>query len=184
MPGRLPGPSDPILCLTGIMMQAPRSSLCTPRCPLSTIRTIRPRSDVGFTFLSVTSIVCVVQESCRLGAAKRTLQDYNRLFGSDRAVRSKLTDKAIRYIVRQMKKGRRSKDVAEETGVTQRHARRLWAEYLRTGTMPALGSAGRPKGSGPSDEEVQAVLDTCRRRPEGVLRTTRRLIQDGTGKLW
>ena len=82
-------------------------------------------------------------------------------------MRPKLTDKAIRYIVRQMKKGRRSKDVAEETGVTQRHARRLWAECPRTGTMPALGSAGRPKGSGPSDEEVQTVLDTCRRRPEG-----------------
>ena len=123
--------------------------------------------------------VCVVQESCRLGAARRTPQDYNRLFGSDRAVRPKLTDRAIRYIVRQMKKGRRTKDVAEETGVTQRHVQRLWAEYRRTGTLPALGSAGRPRGSGPSDEEVQAVLDAHRRRPEEVLRTTRRLIQDG-----
>ena len=67
---------------------------------------------------------------------------------------SKLTDRAIRYIVRQMKKGGRTRDVAEETGVTQRHVQRLWAEYRRTGTLPALGSAGRPKGSRPSDEEV------------------------------
>ena len=94
-------------------------------------------------------------------------------------MKPKLTDRAIRYIVRQMKKGRRTKDVAEETGVTQRHVQRLWAEYRRTGTLPALGSAGRPKESGPSDEEVQAVLDAHRRRPEGVLRTTKRLIQDG-----
>ena len=61
-------------------------------------------------------------------------------------MRPKLTDRAIRYIVRQMKKGRRTKDVAEETGVTQRHVQRLWAEYRRTGTLPALGQRRTAEG--------------------------------------
>ena len=64
--------------------------------------------------------------------------------------------------------------------MTQRHVQRPCAEYRKTGILPVLGSAGRPEGSGPSNEEVRAVLDS-HRRPEGVLRTTRRPIQDGYG---
>ena len=45
-----------------------------------------------------------------------------------------LTDKSIRYIIRQLEKGRGTKVVAEEMKVSRRHVQRLWAEYLKTGT--------------------------------------------------
>lgn len=94
-------------------------------------------------------------------------------------MRPKLTNRSIRYIIGQMKKGRKAKDAAKEMNVTRRHFQRLWAGYRKTGTMPVLGSTGRPKEPGPSDEEIQAVLDAYRRRPEGVLRVTGRLLRDG-----
>ena len=94
-------------------------------------------------------------------------------------MRPHLTDKSIRYIIREMKKGRDTRTVAKEVHVTQRHVQRLWAEYLKSGALHVQRPAGRPKASAPSDAEVRAVLDSHARRPEGVLRTTRRLREKG-----
>ena len=93
-------------------------------------------------------------------------------------MKPKLTDRAIRYAIRQLKKGRGTRVVAEELGVTQRHVQRLWAEYLKTGKAHVQRLAGRPAGPEPS-EEIQAVLDVHGRKPEGVVRTAKRLRKEG-----
>ena len=59
-------------------------------------------------------------------------------------MRPKLTDRAIRYAILQLKKGRGTRVVAEELGATQRHVQRLWAEYLKTGKIHVQRPAGRP----------------------------------------
>ena len=84
-----------------------------------------------------------------------------------------LADKSVRYIIRQLAKGRGTKVAAEEMNVSQRHTQRLWAEYLKTGTAQVQGRAGRPKDAGPSDAEVEMVLDTHRRWPDGVQLTVK-----------
>lgn len=90
-----------------------------------------------------------------------------------------LTDKSIRYIIRQLENGRSTMVVAKEMKVSQRHIQRLWAEYLKTGTAHTQGRAGRPKGAEPSDAEVKMVLDTHRRWPDGVQLTVKRLRKTG-----
>ena len=52
-------------------------------------------------------------------------------------MRRMLTDKSIRYIIRQMEKGRGTKVIAEELNISQRHVQRPWAEYVKTGTAHA-----------------------------------------------
>lgn len=90
-----------------------------------------------------------------------------------------LVDKSVRYIIRQLAKGSGTKVVAEETNVSQRHDQLLWAEYLKTGTVHVQGRSGRPKGADPSDAEVETVLDTHRRWPDGVQLTVKRLRRAG-----
>ena len=90
----------------------------------------------------------------------------------------RLTDKAIRYAVRQLEKGKDTKAVAEEINVTQRHVQRLWAKFNRTGSIHVQQPAGRPADLPPSDEEINMVLDVHGRKPEGVLRTARRLRKE------
>ena len=94
-------------------------------------------------------------------------------------MRPKLSDRSIRYLIRQLEKGRDTKVVVGEVNVTQRHVQRLWAEYLKTETAHAQRLAGRPKSPAPSDEEVQMVLDAHHRRPEGVVRTAKALKEEG-----
>ena len=123
--------------------------------------------------------VCSVWKSCRLSTAKRTLQEYNNLYRSEEATGAVLTARSIRYIIRQLKKGRSTKVMAEEMKVSQRHVQRLWAEYLKTGTAHIQGKAGRPKGADPSYVEVEMVLDTHRRWPDEVQLTVTRLRRAG-----
>ena len=94
-------------------------------------------------------------------------------------MKPKLTDKAIRYAIRQREKCRGTRVVAEELGVTQRHIQRLWAEYLRTGKVHEQRPAGRPAGPDPSEQEISAVLDVHGRKPAGVIRTAMRLRKEG-----
>ena len=102
-----------------------------------------------------------------------------RLHESREKMKPSLTDRAIRYAIRQLKKGRGTRVVAEELGVTQRHIQRLWAEYLRTGKVHVQLPAGRPADPEPSEQEIQAVLDVHGRKPEGVVRTAKRLRKEG-----
>ena len=90
-----------------------------------------------------------------------------------------LTAESIRYIIRQIQKGKKTKVVAEELNISQRHVQRLWAEYVKTGTAHTQRNVGRPKKPEPSDAEVKMVLETHRRWPDGVQMTVRRLRRDG-----
>ena len=47
----------------------------------------------------------------------------------------KLPDKSIQYVVRELKKGRDIGIVAKEVRVAQQRTQRLWAEYLKIGTV-------------------------------------------------
>ena len=91
----------------------------------------------------------------------------------------RLTGKAIRYAVRQLEKGKGTKAVTEEINVTQRHVQRLWAEFNRIGSIHVQQPAGLPADLPPSYEEINMVLDAHGRKPEGVLRTARRLRKGG-----
>ena len=89
-------------------------------------------------------------------------------------MKPKLTNKSIRYAVRQLTRGKTTKTVSEELGVTRRHIQRLWAEYKNTGAAHLQGKPGRPTKP-LLNEEVKAVLDAHSTDPAGVLRTTRNL---------
>ena len=91
----------------------------------------------------------------------------------------KLADKSIRYTIWQLEKGRGTKVVSEELYATQRHIQRLWAECCKTGTFHVQGRAGRPANPPPSEQEIQVVLDVHNRKPEGVVRTAKRLRKEG-----
>ncbi len=123
--------------------------------------------------------VCIKRKSCRLGKAKRTQQEYIKLHKSNEKMKPKMTDKSIRYAIRQLEKGRDTKTVAKELNVTQRHIQRLWAEYLKTGVIHTQRPAGRPPDLMPSDETIQTVLNTHKNKPEGYVRTAQRLKREG-----
>ena len=87
----------------------------------------------------------------------------------------RLTAKAIRYAMGQIKKGASSSAVAVQIGVTPRHVRRLWAEFCATGSPHIPRMLGRP-ATRPSPDEVRLVLDEHRREDVGVLRTLQSVI--------
>ena len=82
----------------------------------------------------------------------------------------RLTAKAIRYAMGQIKKGTSTSAMAIQMGVTPRHVRRLWAEFCATGSPHIPRMPGRP-ATRPSLDEVQLVLDEHRREDVGVLHT-------------
>ena len=94
-------------------------------------------------------------------------------------MKQKLTDKSIRYIIRELKKGKSTKMLSEEINVTQRQVQRLQAEYLKTKTVHIQRPAGRPKSHGPSDEKIKTVLDAHHLKPDGVVRTANLLKGEG-----
>ena len=86
----------------------------------------------------------------------------------------RLTAKAIRYAMEQLKKGKSTSEVATEIGVTTRHVRRLWEEFCLTGSAHVPKTPGRPT-SGPSPDEVQMVLDAHKHEDVGVVRVAMNL---------
>ena len=102
------------------------------------------------------------------------LADYFRLHRSEETMKPKLTDKSMRYAIRQLEKGKDTRTVAQEIGVTQRHVQRLWMEYRNGGRMHLQGQPGRP-AKPLSPDEVKAVLDAHALDPAGVLRTAKNL---------
>ena len=94
-------------------------------------------------------------------------------------MKQKLTDESIRYIIRELKKGKSTKTLADEVNMIQRHVQRLQAEYPKTKTVHIRRPAGRPKSHGPSDEEIKTVLDARRLKPNGAVRTTNLLKKAG-----
>ena len=76
----------------------------------------------------------------------------------------RLTAKAIRYAMEQIKKGTSSSAVAVQIGATSRHVRRLWAEFCATGSPHILRMPGTTTQSFPDEaqsfpDEVQLVPD-------------------------
>ena len=63
--------------------------------------------------------------------------------------------------------------------MTRQHVQRLWAEYVKTGVEHQQRPAGRPEDPVPSGGEINAVLGAYHRKPEGVIRTAKRLQKEG-----
>ena len=89
----------------------------------------------------------------------------------------RLTAKAIRYAMGQIKKGMSSSAVAVQIDVTPRHVRRLWAEFCAAGSPHIPKMPGLP-ATRPSSDEVQLVLDEYKREDAGVLHTAMNLRKD------
>ena len=110
------------------------------------------KSSIACTSMSSKSItdllLSIARKSCRLAKAKQMSEDYFKIHRSKKSMKQKLTDKSIRYIIRELKKGKSTKMLSEEINVTQRHVQRLQAEYLKTKTVHIQRPAGRPKSHG------------------------------------
>ena len=91
-----------------------------------------------------------------------------------------LTERSIRYIIRELKKDRVTKVLAEEMNVSQRRIQQLCAEYQKTGRVHAQGRAGRPREADPSYAEIEMVLDVHRCWSDVVQLTVRRLRKSGS----
>ena len=99
---------------------------------------------------------------------------YFKLYRSEDNVTSKLTNRSIRRAIKQLEKGKSTRTVAKDIGVTTRHVQRLWKEYKDKGVAHVQGRAGRPiKPMLP--EEIKAVLDAHALNPGGVMQITRSL---------
>ena len=94
-------------------------------------------------------------------------------------MKPKLTNRSIRYIIGELKKGKSAKTLSDEVNMIQRRVQRLPAEYLKMKTVHIRRPAGRPKSNGPSDEEIKIVLDAHQLKPNGVVRTVNLLKRDG-----
>lgn len=92
-----------------------------------------------------------------------------------REAKKPLTDKQRNYIVKQLGKGRPASEVGPEEDVSPRHARRVRAEFIAAGGPPRRRPRGRPRSPPPSQEKVNAVLDSYDAEPVGVLRTAYRV---------
>ena len=92
-----------------------------------------------------------------------------------REAKKRLTDKQRQYIDTEMTNGRPSSAVGPEVGVSPRHARRVHAEFCEAGGLPTRRPVGRPKSEPPTQDEINAVLDSHAAEPVGALRTAYRL---------
>ncbi len=102
------------------------------------------------------------------------MKDYLTLYHPHRVKRTRLTEKAVRYVIRQRQKGESSSKIATELGITPRYVRMLWAKFQDTDRIPVPRKAGRPKGTITQDA-VRTVLEWHGRMPTGVVRLTRLL---------
>ena len=120
--------------------------------------------------------VSIVRKLCRAPRVRRTAQEYFTLHKSKHAM-PRLTDKAIRYAVRQLEKAKTPRR-SQKRSTSPRACAAAWAEFNRTGSIhvqqPQDGRqiSHRPK-------EINMVLDVHGRKPEGVLRTAKRLRKEG-----
>lgn len=83
----------------------------------------------------------------------------------------RLTDRQVKYAIREYKKGRKTSDIAQEIKTTQRHVQRLLAEYKRTGRPHEFHRPGR-RPVPITEREVDLVTKRCRVKA-GVQRTAR-----------
>jgi putative transposase len=70
----------------------------------------------------------------------------------------KLDEKAIKWIIREKKKGTPTRIIAEIEGISTRRVNQIYRQYKETGEIPELRKPGRPKKN-LSEEEIKAIKD-------------------------
>ncbi|MBO8183517.1 MAG: hypothetical protein H0Z28_12135 [Archaeoglobus sp.] len=70
----------------------------------------------------------------------------------------KLDEKAIRWIIREKKKGTPTKLIAEIENITPRRVNQIYKQYKDTGRTPELRNPGRPRKE-LSDRETEAIKE-------------------------
>lgn len=95
--------------------------------------------------------------------------------------RVRLTEKTMRYVIRQRQKGKNPSRIATEIGISPQYVRRLWNKFQNTGTIPVLHNAGRPKKTITQDT-VTVVLDHHAKMPAGVVRLACRIRETNQDK--
>jgi len=70
----------------------------------------------------------------------------------------KLNERKIRWIIREIEKGRRIKEVAEIQGITRVRVWQLYREYMSRGEIPELKKSGRKRVE-ISKEEREFVIE-------------------------
>lgn len=82
---------------------------------------------------------------------------------------TKLTDRKIRWIVREKTKGILStNDIALLQNVNRSRIRQIWCHYKNTTTIPLLRRSGRPSRI-ITNEEISAVIGTYKEYPCGAV---------------
>src|SRR5215471_3094080 len=78
---------------------------------------------------------------------------------------TKLSDRKIRWIIREKMKGVLStNDIALLQNVSRSRVRQIWCQYRITKTIPILAKPGRPSRS-ITNEEISAVIGTYKEYP-------------------
>ncbi len=109
--------------------------------------------------------------------ARRNAGDYFKLHKSAKEV-TRLTDKKLRYAIRECKKGRKTFEIAAEIGVSQRQIQRLYTEFRKTGTAHTLGLPGR-KPVKITSEKILMVLQHCKKEKMDAHYTAKLLKDNG-----
>ena len=92
----------------------------------------------------------IARKPCRPDAAKKTAQECGNLYRSRKEANLLSTDKSMRHVVGQVKKGGGMGAVAEGLSASQRHIPRLWTGHPKTDDAHVRGREGRPKKPPPS----------------------------------
>ena len=71
---------------------------------------------------------------------------------------SKLDESVVEWIIREKRKGRRNKQIAETAGVSIRWVQKLWARYKDFQSVTYPRPMGRPVNGLPGRREHSAVL--------------------------
>ena len=80
----------------------------------------------------------------------------------------KLNERKIRWIIREIEKGRRIKEVAEIQGITRVRVWQLYREYMSKGEIPELKKPGRKRVE-ISKEEREFVIEQHKATTENAI---------------
>ena len=101
---------------------------------------------------------------------RRTANEYFDLYKSKKPTVKRLDEKTIKYAINKRREGVSASEIATALGISERHVRRLYARFLKTGKYPIPNVGGRPTKP-VTQEEITTVLEVHKKEPVGVLRT-------------
>ena len=87
---------------------------------------------------------------------------------------TKLNEKQISYIIREMKKGTKPSTIAQRMKISSRRVYQIYGHYVQTGSASKHKKIGRPKKE-PTEKEIQMVIETYDAYPQGAIRITKQL---------